>query len=150
MRRQCRFVAIALVLGCGSSSTAPGVIDVNGNWGGTLTYQTASRTVVTPLAFSLLQTGSQVAGTMFSVSGAGRIESGAANGSVAGSSLELITIGMKVSADDCHLYPVTLTFDVGSVLTLKSITGPDCRGDNMGGHQSIAPIISGTLVMTKQ
>lgn len=152
MRRQYRVIVATLLLGCGSDGgLATKAVDVSGTWGGTLTYQTAARTVVTPLGLTIVQTGSQVTGKMSGTTGAGAPSTGTVTGTQTGSSLSLTLTGSKSTLEDCDLYPVTLTFDVGTdALTLKSISGPDCRGDNMGGHRSLDPITGGSLTMKKQ
>jgi hypothetical protein len=152
MRRQFGILAATLLLGCSTDGgTTPQALDVSGTWSGPLTYQTAARSNTVPLSFTIVQIGSQVSGTWSSTDGTGAATAAAVDGTQTGSSLSLTLSGSKSPADDCHLYSNSLTFDVGSaVLTLKSISGPDCRGDNNGGHTSLDPIISGTLVMRKQ
>ena len=153
MRRQYRIIAASLLLGCGSDGgLAPNAVDVSGSWAGDLTYQTVVQTTnVAAFAFALVQTGSQVTGTDNTATGTGTASDATISGTQTGSSLSLTITASKVPGDDCHLYPVSLTFDVGNgVLTLKSISGVECRGDGKGGHRSLDPITGGTLTMRKK
>lgn len=152
MRRQFGILAATLLLGCSTAGgAAPKALDVSGTWSGLLTYQTAARSNAVPISFTIVQTGSQVSGTTASTDGTGATTFGTVVGTQTGSSLDLTLFGSRSPGDDCHLYSNSLTFDVGSAaLRMKSISGPECRGDNNGGHKSLDPVISGTLIMLKQ
>jgi hypothetical protein len=143
----CVAIAAVAVLGCSSDrALEPGT--VSGTWTGMVSVTTTTGLPQFTLTLTLLQEGSTVSGTAYS----GPVrpdEPDEVSGSMSDGTMELtLTTTPDPTVDDCHLFPVHLTFEVqDAVLVVTGASGTSCEGDGAGGHRALSDVIdaSGTL-----
>lgn len=123
-------------------------VNVTGTWRGQVQLRTSERTSTFSVIFQLNQSGSTVTGTSDSDPRQENTTPGAFTGSVSGKTLTGRAFGSRSPKDDCGNYAADFIAEVnGNTMTVKSGSGYDCEGDNVGGHSKLLPgtVTGGTL-----